>query len=134
MSTTSISNFKKIHQYLVPQSSKIFKNYAYPNFQLKFLEVLDNWQRWKWHRSTRTGKVNRIDRNFSPNNQLYNLTWFDLNLTWPRPKSYLKWSRSLNEYHHWIPWVKWPIKHVSHLPRQTDDLWWPDLTVTLTFE
>ena len=116
-----------------PNRPKTFKNYAYPTFQLHLLEVLDNWQRWKSYRWARTEKLNRIDPKFSPNNQLKNLTWFDLPSTWLRPKSCLNGPRSLNEYHYWILWVKWPIQHVSHLPRPTGDLWWPDLTLTLTF-
>ena len=50
---------------------KTYKNYTYQNFQLHlFFKVLDNWQRWKWYRRTHTEKLNRIDSNVSPNNQL----------------------------------------------------------------
>ena len=59
MFTTSMTYFKEIHQYLVPQLSK------------------------------------------KPSK-----TTPDLDLTRPRAKSYLKWSRSQNEHHHWILWVK----------------------------
>ena len=54
-----------------PNRPKTFKNYANKTFfKYIFFEVLDNWQRWKWYRCTRTGKLNRMDPNFSPNNQL----------------------------------------------------------------
>ena len=42
MTTTYMPNLKQIHQYLVPNRPKTFQNYAYQNFQLHFLEVLDN--------------------------------------------------------------------------------------------
>ena len=85
---------KEIDLYSVPQSSKNLQKLRMPKFLITFLEVFDNWHRWKWYRWTRIGKLNRTEPILV---QTTNLTICP-DLTWPWPDLDLKATLSDPDY------------------------------------
>ena len=91
-------NFKEINQYLVPQSSKNLPKLSIPKFSITIFGRSKQLTKMKMVSLNSHWKTESLDSNFSRlNNQLQNLTWFDLTLTWSRPKNYL------NQLTKWVP-------------------------------
>ena len=72
MSTIFMPNFKEIHQYLVPESSKNFKKICIPKSSITFFGSFRQLTKLKMVllNSHRKAESNRTDPNFSSNNQL----------------------------------------------------------------